>query len=125
MNLQFTGKELAAIIYLAMNMIMADGRVDEKEKKALALEMVRFGVQGDQLAKLTAMGQAMDTVEIVSIISNLKSDEKKYVAALLGTLMAIDGDIDDTEMKLWQLTSTLCNLPTMNIKQALETIRDL
>lgn len=125
MNLQFNGKELAAIIKLALSMIMADGKVDEKEKASLALEMVRFGVKEEQLAGLAIVAQAMDATEAISIISGLAQDEKKYVAAFLGTLMAVDGDIDDTEMKLWQLTSTLCNLPTMNIVQALQTMSNL
>jgi len=125
MNIQFNGKELAAIIKLALSMIMADGRVDEKEKASLALEMVRFGVKEEQLAGLVVVAQAMDATEAISIISQLSSDEKKYVAAFLGALMAVDGDIDDTEMKLWQLTSTLCNLPTMNVVEALKIMSNL
>lgn len=125
MNLQFSGKELAAIIKLALSMIMADGKVDEKEKASLALEMVRFGIKEEQLAGLVVVAQTMDAAEAISIISRLAQSEKKYVAAFLGALMAIDGDINDTEMKLWQLTSTLCNLPTMNITQALQTMNNL
>ena len=125
MNLQFNGKELAAIVKLALSMIMADGRVDEKEKVALTLEMVRLGVKQEQLVGLIAVAQAMDATEIIPIISNLASDEKKYVAAFLGTLMAVDGDIDDAEKKLWQLTSTLCNLPTMSIMQAVQIMSEL
>ena len=125
MNLQFNGKELAAIIKLALSMIMADGKVDEKEKASLTLEMVRFGVKEEQLAGLVVVAQAMDATEAISIISQLASDEKKYVAAFLGALMAVDGDIDDTEMKLWQLTSTLCDLPTMNVAEALKIMRNL
>ncbi|MBR3122724.1 MAG: tellurite resistance protein TerB [Prevotella sp.] len=125
MNLQFSGKELAAIIKLALSMIMADGKVDEKEKASLALEMVRFGIKEEQLAGLVVVAQTMDAAEAISIISGLAQSEKKYVAAFLGALMAIDGDINDTEMKLWQLTSTLCNLPTMNITQALQTMNNL
>ncbi|MBR7043575.1 MAG: tellurite resistance protein TerB, partial [Prevotella sp.] len=106
MNLQFSGKELAAIIKLALSMIMADGKVDEKEKASLALEMVRFGIKEEQLAGLVVVAQTMDAAEAISIISGLAQSEKKYVAAFLGALMAIDGDINDTEMKLWQLTST-------------------
>ena len=125
MNLQFNGKELAAIVKLALSMIMADGRVDEKEKVALTLEMVRLGVKQEQLVGLIAVAQAMDATEIIPIISNLASDEKKYVAAFLGTLMAVDGDIDDAEKKLWQLTSTLCNLPTMSIMQSVQIMSEL
>lgn len=60
MNLQFSGKELAAIIKLALSMIMADGKVDEKEKASLALEMVRFGIKEEQLAGLVVVAQTMD-----------------------------------------------------------------
>lgn len=125
MKLEFSRKELSAVVKLALTMIMADGRFDENEKALLALEMARFGVKEDDFARLLVTADAMDTAETVSVISNLANNEKKYVAAVLGTLMAVDKDIDEAEMKLWQLTSTICKLPTMNIAQAVEFMANL
>ena len=47
-------------------------------------------------------------------------EQKKYVAAYLGTLMASDKDINDKELALWRLLSKLCGLPSMNITDAVE-----
>ena len=125
MNLQFSNKELAAIINLAYTMIMADGKVDEREKVMLGLELARFGVKEEQWEGLATDAQAMDSLETISIIRNLTNDGKKYVTAFLGTLIAVDEDIDDAEMKLWKLTSALCNLPPMNIVQAVQIMKNL
>ena len=48
----------------------------------------------------------------------MDEEKKRYVAALLGTILIIDGDVDDDELKLWRFTSEICSLPTMSIGEA-------
>lgn len=38
--------------------------------------------------------------------------------------MLSDGDIDDSELKLWKLTCALANFPTMTIGEAIEFWRN-
>ena len=125
MNLQFNGRELSAVVRLAWEMILADGKVEEIETKTLALELLRFGVDENQCPVLIAAAQSMEASEAIAIVSLLKDNEKKYVAAFLGTIMAIDRNIDDAEMKLWKFISTICRLPTMNVAQALQIMSEL
>lgn len=125
MNLQFSGKELTAIIKLAASMIAADGKVNENETSSLALEMIRFGVNQEQLAGFIFVANNMQPIEAISIVSNIGDEGKKYVAAFLGYLMTVDGNVDSEEMKLWRFISTMCNLPTMNIAQAIKIIKEL
>ena len=53
-------------------------------------------------------------------IATMSDAQKRYVCAYLGMLMAIDGDIDDKEKALWKLVSTICDLPTMSIADAID-----
>ena len=39
--------------------------------------------------------------------------------------MASDGDIDDNELALWTLISTLCGLPTMTVMEAINNMKNL
>jgi uncharacterized membrane protein YebE (DUF533 family) len=117
--------EFAAIVKLAIAMAGADGVVAENEKKAIALELARFGVSESDLPLLLATAQAMKPTDELLIVNNMNDEQKKYVAAFLGTLMAVDGEIAEDEMKLWRLTSTLCGLPTMNVAEAIQYMTNM
>lgn len=125
MNLQFSRNELAAIIALADTMIKADGKIDPREQMTFALEMTRLGVKEDNWERLLSDSQKIDPAVIVSTIRSLGNDGKKYVAAFLITLMAVDGNIADAEQKLWNIVSILCNLPVMNVQEALAVMNKL
>lgn len=106
-------------------MMMADGKVDEKEELLFAKEMVRFGVREEKLVGFMADAQTIPPIEAISIVKNIGNNEKKYVAAFLGTLMVVDGHIDDAEMKLWKYVSILANLPVMNVTEAIQIMSEL
>ena len=46
------------------------------------------------------------------------------MAAYLGTIMAVDGDINDREMALWKLLSQICGLPTMTVADAVSYLAE-
>lgn len=94
-------------------------------EKAIALELARFGVSESDLPLLLATAQAMKPTDELLIVNNMNDEQKKYVAAFLGTLMAVDGEIAEDEMKLWRLTSTLCSLPTMNVAEAIQYMTNM
>ena len=119
----FTSIEMSAISKLALAMAAADGKVEKSELTYIALEMARFGVKdADSILK---GAEEMDPTIALSIVSKMTPKEKKYVAAYLGTIMAVDGDIDAKELSLWRLTSSLCGLPTMNIQEAIQYIKEM
>lgn len=121
----FSGKELAAIFKLGKMMANADGRLDKKELLVLIKELARFGVPGDHLEALEDAGNEMDPAELLATVAAMDAEQKKYVAAYLGVILAIDGNIDDAEMKLWSLVSALCDLPEMNLVQAAEYLDNM
>ena len=124
-TMQFSGRELTAILKMANAMVMADGRVDENEIKVMTTELLRFGVPQDHVEKLLQGANLMDGTEALAILANLDDERKKYVSSYLGTIMISDGDIDEKEMALWRLISTLCGFPTMNVVDAVNNMANL
>lgn len=116
---------MAAIIKLAKLMALADGRPDKKELQIMSTELMRFGVPAEQLEGLLQAGDELDPTQALGVISSLDTERKRYVSSYLGALMAIDGDIHDDELKLWQLISTICGLPTMSVGDAISTMASL
>lgn len=68
----------------------------------------------------TGMADAMDSVEMISILSGMSEGHKRYVAGYLASIMISDNNIDEMEMRLWRLVSDLCAFPTMTIREAVE-----
>lgn len=124
MKIHFYKDELTAIFRIALAMVMADGKVTDLEMSGLKSEMNRFNIRGNQIDKLLADAKAMPASDAITIISLLTSEEKQYVTAFLGALMAIDG-VDSAEMSLWTLTTQLCGLPTMSIHEAQKIMTEL
>lgn len=116
--MKFTGEQLTAILKLGTLMIAADGKVTEEEKNSLLGELLSFNVPPEKAALMFIATQEMETTEPIMIISNLNLEQKKYVTGYLAMLMTSDGDIDDSELKLWRVISSICRLPKMTIEEA-------
>ena len=119
-QLSFSNVEMAAIIKTAMAMATADGKVEDNEKAMIAIEAARFNLGSDKFESLLKLSTSMSATDSLAMIAAMDAAEKRYVAAYLGAMIAADGDIDDKEMSLWRLVSTLCDLPTMTIVDAID-----
>lgn len=104
-------------------MVGADGKVESTELACMAIEMARFGIKDSE--PIIKAANSMDPTIAMAIVEKFDYEKKKYVTAYLGTIMAADGDIDDKELAIWKLTSSLCNLPSMNIKEAVNYMQNL
>lgn len=124
-TMQFSGKELTAILKMGKAMVMADGQINENEIKVMTNELLRFGVPQDHVELLLKGTDLMEVSEAFALLANLDEERKKYVSSYLGTIMISDGDIDDKEMALWRLISTLCGFPTMNVVDAVNNMASL
>lgn len=116
----FNNLQLSAILKVGICMANADGKVEQEEMNVLAVGMAEFGVQEAQFKFLMTLADAMTPATMLATLSALDENQKKFVCGFLATIMISDCDVDDSEMKLWQLTSTLCGFPTMNIAEAAE-----
>ena len=105
-------------------MALADGKVEEVEKVAIAFELVKFGVSQQDATTIINSSKVMEASDALATLSAMSTEQKKYATGYLAAIMASDGDIADTEVKLWQVICTLSNFPTMNIGQALSFWRE-
>lgn len=101
-------------------MAAADGRFADEETIAIVMELANFGVSQNQAESLLVAAQLMDVSEAFSTLSSMTNEQKKYATGYLAVIMASDGDIADSEVKMWQLICTLSNFPSMNIREALD-----
>lgn len=121
----FTNEELSAILRLAHAMANADGKITKEETGMIFLELHRFGVDQAKAKLLAEIGDKMSYAEACQIVSRMTTQEKRYVTAYLGTLICADGDINDSELKLWSLITALCDLPQMSIGEAIQIMANL
>ncbi|MBQ7279628.1 MAG: TerB family tellurite resistance protein [Bacteroidales bacterium] len=119
-ELSFSKQEITSIIRIAVAMCAADGEAHPNEMKMISNEALRFGVSANDFKVLLNKASDMKGDMALANIALMNDAQKRYVCAYLGTLMAIDGDIDDREKALWSLVSTLCELPTMSIADAIK-----
>ncbi len=118
--MEFSANQLAAIAKLGIAMSAADGKFAEEEKKMLTLELIRFGVSRVEAIGIMTVAQNMDIQAAYDEVRKMNLNQKKYVTGYLAAIMACDGEIADVERALWSLISSLCDLPIMNMGDALK-----
>lgn len=118
--MEFSGKELSALVKMGVAMAAADGKLADEEKAAIALGMAEFGLDEEAVKAHLALAKSMTHVQALSILTAMDTSQQKFATGFLATVMVSDGDIDDSEVKLWQLVCTLCGFPTMTIAEAVE-----
>ena len=99
MNLIFSEEELVAIAKLANAMIVADGKVAEREMDSWIMEMERFGVSKSDFHLWYWKSEGLSLTDALGVVSKLDDERKKYIGAFLGALMAVDGHVDGDELK--------------------------
>lgn len=117
--MKYTGIELSAIVKLANAMIMADGKVANEEIAAMSIELAKFGVDENAAKSIIGAADAMEYGHAVAVVAAMNLEQKKYVTGYLAFIMAADCEIAATEVSMWQLLSTLAQLPTMTVAEAL------
>lgn len=117
--MKYTGIELSAIVKLANAMIMADGKVANEEIAAMSIELAKFGVDENAAKSIIGAADAMEYGHAVAVVAAMNLEQKKYATGYLAFIMAADGEIAATEVSMWQLLSTLAQLPTMTVAEAL------
>lgn len=117
--MKYTGIELSAIVKLANAMVMADGKVANEEIAAMSIELAKFGVDENAAKSIIGAADAMEYGHAVAVVAAMNLEQKKYVTGYLAFIMVADGEIAATEVSMWQLLSTLAQLPTMTVAEAL------
>ena len=123
--MRFTELEFSAITKIVIAVINADGRVEENEVRCMAKEALRFGFKDNDIEKFITEANTMETSQAIAVINSFDDERKKYVCAYLGTIMAVDGNLNDKEVALWRLVSSMCRLPEMSIKESITYISSM
>lgn len=117
--MEYKGIELSAIVKLANAMVMTDGKVANEEIAAMSIELAKFGVDENAAKSIIGAADAMEYGHAVAVVAAMNLEQKKYVTGYLAFIMAADGEIAASEVSMWQLLSTLAQLPTMTVAEAL------
>lgn len=124
--MEFSRKEMAALLKAAKMMAVADGVMTTDEKEIIKADLSKFGVKLDTIESLAleATADNMEGVEVISTLSAMLEEQKKYACSYLAVVMMADGVIDEKEMELWRLFSLLVGFPTMNVVEAVDFWRN-
>lgn len=119
-KLLFNQEEKSAVYKVAKMMAEADGVVLHEEIRSIEEEMPKFGVTPDEYDNLIVSGEKMAAIDAFVILHAMDEKKKKMVSSFLGYFLSVDQDIDDSELALWTFIVKVCNLPKMNVRQAVE-----
>lgn len=119
-KLSFTSQEKYAIYKVAKMMAEADGVVLYEEIKSIEEEMPKFGVTPNEYDEIIVSGEKTAAIDAFISIHAMDEKKKKLVSSFLGYFLSVDQDIDDSELALWTFIVKVCNLPKMNVRQAVE-----
>lgn len=123
-KLLFSYQEKCAVYKVAKMMVEADGVVLHEEIKSIEKEMPNFGVSEEEYDNLVVHGEKTLSIDALVSIHAMDDKKKKLISSFLGYLVSVDHDIDDTELALWTFIVKVCNLPKMNVRQAIEIYKN-
>ena len=119
-KLLFNQEEKSAVYKVAKMMAEADGVVLHEEIRSIEEEMPKFGVTPDEYDSIIVSGEKTEAIDAFVTIHAMDEKKKKMVSSFLGYFLSVDQDIDDSELALWAFIVNVCNLPKMNVRQAVE-----
>ena len=125
--MQFSGEEMSALLKAAKMMALADGKMTSDEKDIMIAELKSFGVELNTLQSIAIEKQAneMEGKKVVTVLSALNDEQKKYACGYLAAVMLADGVIDEKETNLWSFISLMAGFPTMTIVEAINYWNEL
>ena len=115
----FTSDEKKAIARVAVGMEAADGVESPREFLMIAPVFQKLGITNEELEAASRMS----LVSAMQIISNMTTDEKRFVSAFLGAIIIADGDISDKEVSLWRFISSICEFQQMSVRESPEILK--
>lgn len=116
--MEFNQLQMAAMVKAGNAMALADGKVEEKELAVISTGLMRFGIVGNQVDLILQLADALKPIDMISTLSSMSLEQKKFVCGYLSTIMASDADIDESELKLWRFFSGIAGFPEMTLAEA-------
>ena len=120
--MNFTREQLAAMFKLASTMASVDGKVTAEEIKLILLEAMANDDGSSHTVFTDADALQLDRVH--DIIDGMTDDQQKYLCGFLAAVMQVDGEVDEKEELLWNLTAMVCRCPFLTVDEALDFWRN-
>ncbi len=121
MNLK--GNELAALMYVAREVINVDGEVNRAEQEIFANVFSKFGLDNEELTLLIELSYKVEAEEAIQTLINLGPGQRTFASALVTLLVAADGKLTDDETELYAALLKTCHLPYLTIDEAIEVLK--
>jgi hypothetical protein len=128
--MEFSKKELAAMMKMGMYASASDGHVDESEKKFISLHLGAFTLKNakelnDELYnEVYQKSLTISFDKACDIVREMPNSKKRFVCAFIAMVILADGYILPSELEFWNLLSIQCDLPRMSIEEARDIYKD-
>ncbi|MCQ2146312.1 MAG: tellurite resistance TerB family protein, partial [Bacteroidales bacterium] len=86
--MKFTSEEMAAIVKMCNEMVLADGRIDARETDAIEFEFKKLGITTEEAEIIYTEAYKMDAIVACSLIRDMDDEKKKEVTAFIGAISA-------------------------------------
>ena len=116
--MEFNQLQMTAMVKAGNAMALADGKVEEKELAVISAGLMKFGIVGNQVDLILQLADALKPVDMISTLSCMTLEQKKFVCGYLSTIMASDANIDESEIKMWRFFSEMAGFPQMTVAEA-------
>lgn len=116
---KFSNLQISAIIRAGIVLSEIDGKTDSSEAAVMAATLFGFvGCNESEYKSIMSSVESMNEDVMLSILSSMNEEQKKFVCGFLSTIIIADGKIDDSEIRMWRVFTTLARLPQMSIQEA-------
>ena len=99
-------KDKIAVMRILKDIIYADGIVDKRELAMYSDIMDQLGL--DEVAEHEI--DKLNTLVALSYLTRMPDAEKREFATMMGRMIAVDGDINYNEVKLYNLVVDFCDI---------------
>ena len=99
-------KERIAMMRISQDIILADNKIDEREK-------ILFSEIADSLGLNSSAKQDVDKLNsllALTIIHDFTQEQKEEFAKLMGQMIIVDKDINYNEVRIYNVVNEFCNI---------------
>lgn len=118
MNLKFTYSQRVAVFSLARMIAYADGTMHNDEFRYACTVFKKIGMDEEEFVTLSTNDTKLSSGSISQTIRAMSSEQRKFIAAFLMVMTAVDGDISQMELVGYVAIATECNLPDLDFDEA-------
>ena len=97
-----------AVMRILLDIINADGRIDERETFYFNKVAKLLGINEDHRSEVNGSNSLLCLLEI----ANFDERQKKEMVKMMGQQIVVDGDININEMAIFELVCKICDIET-------------